>query len=66
MDGTSNRFSDKNTNIVKLFSALKIADDVQLAYYDSGVGVRARDHRFGVIRKVLGYLQTLGDYAFGW
>lgn len=42
LDGTSNKFSASNTNVVKLFSMLEISPGNkpggQMAYYDSGVG----------------------------
>lgn len=39
-DGTSNSFSDENTNIVRLFSALDKTDmDRQMCYYQPGIGV---------------------------
>lgn len=42
LDGTSNQFADKNSNVIKLFSVLHIDPglnpDGQMAYYDSGVG----------------------------
>jgi uncharacterized protein (DUF2235 family)/predicted ATP-binding protein involved in virulence len=38
-DGTGNRFSDNNTNVVKLFGVLDLADESrQVAYYHSGLG----------------------------
>ncbi|KAI0052957.1 WD40 repeat-like protein [Auriscalpium vulgare] len=37
IDGTSNQFSEKNTNVVELYKSL-IKDDDQLTYYDSGIG----------------------------
>jgi uncharacterized protein (DUF2235 family) len=37
LDGTSNRFGAKNTNVIKLFALLQ-ADKNQLVYYDSGIG----------------------------
>jgi hypothetical protein len=37
LDGTGNRFSDCNSNVIKLMSVLK-ADETQLLYYSSGIG----------------------------
>jgi uncharacterized protein (DUF2235 family) len=37
LDGTSNKFCEKNTNVVKLFALLQTDKD-QLVYYDSGIG----------------------------
>ncbi len=37
-DGTSNQFGDHNTNIVKIYSKLVQDPDIQLAFYDPGIG----------------------------
>ncbi|KAK1224666.1 hypothetical protein PQX77_012411 [Marasmius sp. AFHP31] len=37
IDGTSNKFSSRNTNVVELYSRLR-KDKNQLTYYDSGIG----------------------------
>ncbi|KAJ8094955.1 hypothetical protein PM082_010171 [Marasmius tenuissimus] len=37
IDGTSNKFSSRNTNVVELYSRLQ-KDENQLTYYDSGIG----------------------------
>ncbi|KAJ8094999.1 hypothetical protein PM082_010217 [Marasmius tenuissimus] len=37
IDGTSNKFSSRNTNVVELYSRLQ-KDKDQLTYYDSGIG----------------------------
>ncbi len=37
-DGTGNQFGDENSNVVKLFSVLRIHPASQLAYYDPGLG----------------------------
>lgn len=37
LDGTSNQISDKRTNVLRLYGALK-KDERQLVYYDPGVG----------------------------
>ncbi|KAF8749065.1 alternative mRNA splicing, via spliceosome [Rhizoctonia solani] len=41
IDGTSNQFSEKNTNVVELYSRIT-KDSTQLTYYNSGVGTYAR------------------------
>ncbi|EJD37489.1 WD40 repeat-like protein, partial [Auricularia subglabra TFB-10046 SS5] len=41
IDGTSNQFSTKNTNVVELYSRL-IKDDRQLTFYNSGIGTYAK------------------------
>ncbi|KAG1728813.1 hypothetical protein EDD22DRAFT_830566 [Suillus occidentalis] len=43
IDGTSNKYCDKNTNIVELYSEM-VKDDTQLTYYNSGVGTYAKGH----------------------
>ncbi|KAJ7627789.1 hypothetical protein DFH06DRAFT_1272916 [Mycena polygramma] len=41
IDGTSNQYGDKNTNVIELYARI-IKDDTQLAYYNSGIGTYAR------------------------
>ncbi|CAE6418109.1 unnamed protein product [Rhizoctonia solani] len=41
VDGTSNKFSDKNTNVVELYECLK-KDDLQKTFYSSGIGTFAK------------------------
>lgn len=41
IDGSSNRFGLKNTNVVELYSQL-VKSETQLTYYNSGVGTHAR------------------------
>ncbi|KAG1769921.1 hypothetical protein EV702DRAFT_679221 [Suillus placidus] len=43
IDGTSNKYGDKNTNIVELYSHM-VKNDKQLTYYNSGVGTYAKGH----------------------
>ncbi|KAF8594957.1 hypothetical protein BDV93DRAFT_576847 [Ceratobasidium sp. AG-I] len=40
IDGTSNQFSDKSTNVIELYSHIK-KDGSQLTYYNSGIGTYA-------------------------
>jgi uncharacterized protein (DUF2235 family) len=63
LDGTSNRFCDHNTSVVKIFSTLKIADDEQLGYYDAGVGVLAETPG-GLFTKIGNAVDANLDYAF--
>lgn len=42
LDGTGNRFSAQNSNVIKLMSVLQ-ADEEQLLYYSSGVGQSCRN-----------------------
>lgn len=37
-DGTGNEFGDQNSNVVRLYSVLKLDDGQQIAYYHPGVG----------------------------
>ncbi|KAF8593522.1 hypothetical protein BDV93DRAFT_460987 [Ceratobasidium sp. AG-I] len=41
IDGTSNQFSKKSTNVIQLYSYIK-KDDSQLTYYNSGIGTYAK------------------------
>ncbi|KAF9219900.1 hypothetical protein BS17DRAFT_788626 [Gyrodon lividus] len=41
IDGTSNRFGPKNTNVVEFYSQIIKSDD-QLTYYNSGIGTLAK------------------------
>ncbi|KAG2111057.1 hypothetical protein BD769DRAFT_1347886 [Suillus cothurnatus] len=43
IDGTSNKYGDKNTNIVELYSEM-VKNREQLTYYNSGVGTYAKGH----------------------
>ncbi|KAF8511353.1 hypothetical protein BU17DRAFT_54685, partial [Hysterangium stoloniferum] len=42
IDGTSNQFGEKNTNVIELYSQLVKDDGTQLTYYNSGVGTYAK------------------------
>ncbi|KAJ8457781.1 hypothetical protein ONZ45_g18180 [Pleurotus djamor] len=57
IDGTSNQFSVKSTNVVELFSRIiKIGGDVeQLVFYNSGIGTYARPsfRSFGYWKQVI-------------
>ncbi|KAF8838556.1 hypothetical protein BDN67DRAFT_907147 [Paxillus ammoniavirescens] len=58
IDGTSNSFGSKNTNVVELYSQIKKSDD-QLTYYCSGIGTLAKPSL-----KSWSYLkQRLASYA---
>ncbi|VDB86404.1 unnamed protein product [Peniophora sp. CBMAI 1063] len=46
IDGTSNEFGEKNTNVIELYSLVqKRKDDRQRTYYNSGIGTYARSSR---------------------
>ena len=52
-DGTSNDFSDHNTNVVKLFAALEKNSERQVIYYDPGVGTPSSYDAFSPITRKL-------------
>ncbi|KAG8791982.1 hypothetical protein FRC12_007621 [Ceratobasidium sp. 428] len=41
IDGTSNQYSEKNTNVIELYSHI-VKSDTQLTYYNSGIGTYAK------------------------
>ncbi|KAI0044632.1 WD40 repeat-like protein [Auriscalpium vulgare] len=45
IDGTANQFSEKNTNVVELYSCLD-KDAEQLTYYDSAIGTYVNDSKW--------------------
>ncbi|KAG2117068.1 uncharacterized protein F5147DRAFT_567534 [Suillus discolor] len=75
IDGTSNKYGDKNTNIVELYSEM-VKDSKQLTYYNSGVGTYAKGHThwmkqiesvfdlafaFNISRTIMGAYRWLSD-----
>ncbi|KAJ6599273.1 hypothetical protein DFH09DRAFT_902966 [Mycena vulgaris] len=44
IDGTANQFSEKNSNVVELYSRL-VKDRKQLTYYNSGIGTYVKDSK---------------------
>ncbi|KAF8600995.1 hypothetical protein BDV93DRAFT_587094 [Ceratobasidium sp. AG-I] len=64
IDGTSNQFSDKNTNVVELYSHIK-KDHNQLTYYNSGIGTYARPswRSYTYMKQVF---ENLIDLAIAW
>ncbi|KZV80601.1 hypothetical protein EXIGLDRAFT_629887 [Exidia glandulosa HHB12029] len=68
IDGTSNKYSKKNTNVVELYSRLIKDPNKQLTYYNSGIGTYAqpslRSPSFlGRLQRIIGYQM---DLAFAW
>ncbi|KAG2149452.1 hypothetical protein BD769DRAFT_336279 [Suillus cothurnatus] len=61
IDGTSNKYCDRNTNIVELYSEM-VKDSTQLTYYNSGVGTYAQDHT--LLMKYWMKLLSVPDLAF--
>ncbi|CAA7268959.1 unnamed protein product [Cyclocybe aegerita] len=56
IDGTSNQFGDKNTNIIELYNLiLKVENDQQHTWYNSGIGTYAQPSwkSFKYYKKVL-------------
>ncbi|KAH9952519.1 hypothetical protein BC827DRAFT_1367125 [Russula dissimulans] len=63
-DGTGNEFGDKNTNIVRLFSILRVdRPEEQVCYYQAGVGTYFKD---GVVRPRFQGIAKLLDEGFAW
>nr|XP_031863787.1 uncharacterized protein CI109_001039 [Kwoniella shandongensis]KAA5530859.1 hypothetical protein CI109_001039 [Kwoniella shandongensis] len=64
MDGTTNRYSMKNTNVIKTASVLQV-DAEQLMYYDSGIGTTlpSAASMWSGIRRRIGVKM---DEAFAW
>ncbi|KIJ11754.1 hypothetical protein PAXINDRAFT_31815, partial [Paxillus involutus ATCC 200175] len=68
IDGTSNKFGQNNTNVVKLFSKIKFDSEAplprQLAYYSSGVGTGPKP--WHVVSRIQRSLSDLLDEAVAW
>lgn len=63
-DGTTNQFSDENTNIAKLYSMFSKEDvSSQVTYYQPGIGQYFEP---GVVSPLLDWAAQLADYAFAW
>ncbi len=61
-DGTGNEFSDRNSNVVKVYQML-VLDPTQVAYYHPGVGTMGARSALSPIGKA--WTKLLG-YAFGY
>ncbi|KZP32693.1 hypothetical protein FIBSPDRAFT_722546 [Athelia psychrophila] len=64
LDGTSNQYGPKNTNVVELYSHIDVSED-QLKYYNSGIGTSAQPSW----KSLSYYMQVLGnqiDLAIAW
>ncbi|KAG0694907.1 hypothetical protein DFH29DRAFT_298734 [Suillus ampliporus] len=61
IDGTSNKFGDKNTNIVELYSRI-VKNDNQLTYYNSGVGTYSRPYGLAHTR-IAEHISSILDLA---
>ncbi|KAH9977574.1 hypothetical protein BJV74DRAFT_149377 [Russula compacta] len=63
-DGTSNEFSKRNTNVVKLYSILKKdTPESQLCYYQAGIGTYFPP---GVVRPLFRFAARVLDEAVAW
>jgi uncharacterized protein (DUF2235 family) len=63
-DGTSNEFSERNTNVVKLYSILKKDDpNSQLCYYQAGIGTYFQP---GVVSPLFRFAARVLDEMFAW
>jgi uncharacterized protein (DUF2235 family) len=63
LDGTSNKFSQTNTNVVKLYAMLDREDPNQLMYYQPGIGTMSPP---GVWGKTKQWFVTRLDLAIAW
>ncbi|CCO31974.1 hypothetical protein BN14_06026 [Rhizoctonia solani AG-1 IB] len=63
-DGTSNRFSNQNTNVIKLVELLKKNDpSEQMVYYQAGVGTYSHP---GFLTGLGSKIARIADEAFAW
>jgi uncharacterized protein (DUF2235 family) len=63
LDGTSNKFSQANTNVVKMYAMLDREDPCQLMYYQPGIGTMSPP---GVWGKTKQWFVTHIDLAIAW
>ncbi len=63
LDGTSDRFSNTNTNVVNLYTMLARVPDQQLSYYQPGIGTMAPAAFWGRVRK---WFVKQIDLAIAW
>jgi uncharacterized protein (DUF2235 family) len=61
-DGTGNEYSDRNTNVVKLFSVLERDPTTQVAFYDPGVGTFSAP---AALTKTARFVTKVFGLAFG-
>ena len=62
LDGTGNQFREEKSNVVKLFRVLRRDPNMQIAYYDPGVGTLAdSDYKMPIVKK----LNKMLGLAFG-
>ncbi|KZV65142.1 hypothetical protein PENSPDRAFT_143951 [Peniophora sp. CONT] len=65
IDGTSQQFGEKNTNVIELYSLIRNGDGKQCTYYNSGIGTYARSSSksFMYLMQVFGHKL---DRAVAW
>jgi uncharacterized protein (DUF2235 family) len=63
LDGTSDKFSKTNTNVVNLYTMLARTPDQQLSYYQPGIGTMAPAAFWGRVRK---WFVKQIDLAIAW
>ncbi|KZV92974.1 hypothetical protein EXIGLDRAFT_674515 [Exidia glandulosa HHB12029] len=65
IDGTSNQFSKKNTNVVELYSRLVKGSETQITFYNSGIGTYAKPswRSWSYYKQVVGHKI---DLAIAW
>lgn len=63
LDGTSDKFSNTNTNVVKLYTMLARLPDQQLSHYRPGIGTMAPAAFWGRVRK---WFVKQIDLAIAW
>ncbi|KAF7333696.1 WD40 repeat-like protein [Mycena venus] len=68
IDGTSNQFSTRNTNVVELYSRLEKSK--QRTYYNSGIGTYVKDSKSWTswfsLRSWKQFFDNIFDLAFAW
>ncbi|KZV95444.1 WD40 repeat-like protein [Exidia glandulosa HHB12029] len=65
IDGTSNQFSKKNTNVVELYSRLVKDPDHQVTFYNSGIGTYAKPS-WTSLNYLKQILENKVDLAIAW
>ncbi|OBZ68675.1 hypothetical protein A0H81_11013 [Grifola frondosa] len=64
IDGTSQQFGSKNTNVIELYSQL-VKDQTQMTYYNSGIGTYAKPSR-KTLRHWVQVVDSKIDLAIAW
>ncbi|EED84912.1 predicted protein [Postia placenta Mad-698-R] len=65
LDGTSNQFGSKNSNVVELYARIEKVDN-QLTYYNSGIGTYANMASTSWWRLTKRYLRSWREVMIGW